>query len=669
MFGLESLIWALAAFLLIVVPVLAISAFVRVQRLERRRNEVPLIPAGTPAPDPRIASLDQRLILLEQRLAQAEKNIAAAHVPSIVPPPPGVRPATEPSIPSTAVPPTPSAPPTAAPKPPVTPSAPQATPSPSGAPVGPPYSFSLPAGKRKSSELDLETLIAGRWLNYVGILALLFAVAFFVKYAFENNWVGPRGRVAIGLLLGASLIPWSGRLLARGYRYFSEGIAGLGAAVLYLSLWSGWHYYMVFSQQTAFIAMIVVTAGMLALAVGRQSQRIAALAVAGGVLTPMLVSTGRDQQVVLFSYLAVLSVGVLLLARARDWTWLAPIQFIATTIYFWGWYSAFYADEKLLRTSLFATLFFLIFAALPVVRSQREGRLSEVEISIILANAFTYLLALRVMLWPNHRWTLTLAVLALAAAHLGALQGLQNRKGEASRAAQMLFAGLALTFVTLAIPIRLDGKWITIAWSVEGAVLVWSGFREKMIALRAAGLLLLGIAALRLAVLPIPAPQFLWNARFATFAVAVAAFAAAVVFANQAKADLNEGERNTYYAVGIAANVYALAALSLEAGDFWGRKPAPGFDIGLAQQLSLSVIWTIYATGLLLFGLRRHAAGLRWQALVLLGVVVGKVFLFDLSFLDRFYRIVSFLLLGVVLLFVSFYYQRKLAARGNEENP
>src|SRR2546427_12621271 len=63
--------------------------------------------------------------------------------------------------------------------------------------------------------------------------------------------------------LGSALLPWSGWLLRRGYRYFSEGIAGLGAAVLYLSIWAGWHYYRLFEHSTAFAGMIVVTAAMI----------------------------------------------------------------------------------------------------------------------------------------------------------------------------------------------------------------------------------------------------------------------------------------------------------------------------------------------------------------------------------------------------------------------
>ena len=71
----------------------------------------------------------------------------------------------------------------------------------------------------------------------------------------------------------------------------------------------------------------------------------------------------------------------------------------------------------------------------------------------------------------------------------------------------------------------------------------------------------------------------------------------------------------------------------------------------------------MWALGLLGAGLWKKSQTIRWQALVLLGVVIVKVFLFDLSFLEKFYRIVSFLLLGLALMLISFYYQRQLTGR------
>jgi len=115
-------------------------------------------------------------------------------------------------------------------------------------------------------------------------------------------------------------------------------------------------------------------------------------------------------------------------------------------------------------------------------------------------------------------------------------------------------------------------------------------------------------------------------------------------------------------------NVYALIALSLEVWDALAPTGLQANALGytgawLAQQLGLSILWAIYATGLIVIGMARRVALLRWQALTLFGIVVVKVFLFDLSELSRFYRILSFLILGVLLLAVSFLYQRRSTSR------
>lgn len=643
----------LGIFLVVAVPIFAIVAFVRVSKIQTLIGKAPQQIS-------RIYALEQRLERLESKLAELASLLKAAPPASVPSPPTPVKPEAPRDIPvvAAASPPRPAAPP-----PPVV------TPALTAQVVLPRSAHADFMAKAETPEnAHVEAMIAGRWLHYVGILAVLFAVAFFLKYAFENNWIGPRGRVGIGLLIGSALFPWSHQFLDRGYKYFSEGIAGLGAAILYLSLWAGWHYYQVFSQSTAFALMIVVTIATAIVAVGRDTERIAVLALIGGAVTPQLVSTGENHEVVLFTYIAVLGAGMLGLARVRDWKSLPPIQLVATLVYFWGWYSDFYTDDQLMITVFFATLFFLLFAALPVVRSRREGTLSGLEAGIVLVNALGYLVALREMLWPAHRWTLTLAVVALAAAHVAVERALPEKEGADSRVVRVLFAGLALLFATLAIPIRLDGRWITMAWGIEGAILIWSGLRIQIFALRVAGFALFVVAAGRLAVIPIPAGQFLLNARFAAFAVVVASFFAACFFAKGSDVELGEAESFLFVAIGIAANVYAIAALSLEFWDLFGRMPSLGIDRALAQQLALSTLWLVYAMGLMVAGVLRKSAPLRWQALAILGVVIVKVFLFDLSSLDRFYRIVSFLLLGVALLLISFYYQKRLQARASGEH-
>src|SRR5277367_3692654 len=634
------------------VPLLAIGAMVRVGTLKRKVDEE--------APQ-----LIARIYGLEKRVAQLEQALSSATLLPETHPAPQAPAATTPIVARAVPSPDPIAP---MPRPAdVVPAPIAATPRvPLPSPVLTlPHSAS--ATESRESNENFEALVAGRWLNYVGILALLFAVTFFLKYAFDNDWVGPRGRVGIGLLLGSALYPWSQRLLSKGYKYFSEGIAALGAAVLYLSLWAGWHYYGIFSQSTAFALMIVVTAATFVVAVGRNSERIALLAQIGGLITPLLVSTGENHEVALFTYLLILGAAVLSLAWLRVWKWLLPVQFAATMIFFWGWYSDFYAEPEMAVTILFATLFFLLFAAIPAIRSWRDGEMSELEIGIVVINSISFPVALHEMLWPQYRWTLTIAILLLAVAFVDAERLLPADRGANTRIARIFYGGLALTFATLAIPIRCDGKWITIAWAVEGAILVWSGLAAKFPLMRWAGFLLFAIVTGRLVAISIPADAFLWNARFATFSVAVGCFFAACYFASKAGDAVGPEEALMYAVTMITANVLLIVALSLEVWDVFGRMPSLGIDTEHAQELALSSLWLVYALVLLTVGALKKLAVVRWQALTLLGVVIVKVFVFDLSFLEKFYRIVSFALLGLALLLISFYYQRQLAGR-NAEN-
>jgi uncharacterized membrane protein len=524
-----------------------------------------------------------------------------------------------------------------------------------------PASQTNPAAKKIARpERNLESVIAGRWLNSVGLLLVLIATAFGLKYAFDNEWVGPAGRVAFGLLSGVSLMILSQWLRSSGYRYFAEGITALGGGVLYLSLYAGWEFYKLLSSGQAFASMIAATAAILWIAHGLNSQRVALMALIGGFLTPMLVSTGQNAEAALFSYILILDASLLLLAWKHEWRSVEPVAFVFSVIYFWSWYGRFYnASESLTVTVLFATAFFAVFVALPAIRAGVHARMYEAQVVQMLFNVGNYLFALHVMLWPEYRWALTGSVIGLAALHLAIYKAIP-RVDQQSMMVRILFAGLALTFVSLAIPIRLEGIWISMSWSIEGAVLVWTGFRARWWFLRTAGCALFAGVVLRFLFFMPDADVFLLNQRFTTFAVAIGSMAAAIYFSRKQSEPVVANEVLLFSALGIAVNVLTLWALSLEVCQYFSHS-----HDRLGRQMALSLLWTVYAGGLLVSGVRRNIEGMRWQGLALFGVAVGKVFLYDMSFLSGGYRIISSIVLGVVLLAVSFLYQRHVSVTGN----
>src|SRR5215469_16079809 len=298
--------------------VLGLIAFTTARRIESFLKSFPL------------NELTFRVYQLEKKVAELQKLRAASA------PPPADSPAPVPSYPAAVT-------PAAVPE---TPQLHSPAPSVSREPAPPTFPPHLspppPNISKQPSVADLETLIGSRWFNRIGIIALLFAVSYFLKLAFDNNWIGPTGRVAIGIFLGVLMLPWSEWLLTRGYIYFSESIAGLGEATLFVSVWAGCQYYTFFTQQTGFVALVLVTILMAFLALRRDSQRIAFLSLLGGLLTPALMSTSKNEQFVLFSYLLCLGAAALIISWRRNWQSLLPLIFVGSHLYFWQWYDSFY---------------------------------------------------------------------------------------------------------------------------------------------------------------------------------------------------------------------------------------------------------------------------------------------------------------------------------------
>ena len=165
--------------------------------------------------------------------------------------------------------------------------------SPAVAQAPPPRDFSppamppdLPAPQRlpkipaqsASPEVSLESRIGGQWLNRIGIVAVLVGLSYFLKLAIENDWIGPGTRIAIGLIAGVGLIRWSERFRARAFTAFAYSLKAIGIGALYLSLWAAFQFYHLVSAPVAFFAMILVTAGSVAMSLRQNSELLAAFA-------------------------------------------------------------------------------------------------------------------------------------------------------------------------------------------------------------------------------------------------------------------------------------------------------------------------------------------------------------------------------------------------------
>ena len=348
-------------------------------------------------------------------------------------------------------------------------------------PLGPPPPVIVVEGS--TSNRELESRIGSQWLNRVGIIAVLVGVSLFLKYAFEDEWVGPVGRVLIGLMAGIAAIVGSEWFRVRGYRVFSFSLKALGLGILYLSLWAAFQIYNLISWIVAFIAMVTVTASTAALALWQEAEILALFALVGGFATPLLLYTGENRQLELFMYIALLNVATLVLAGSRPWRRLLVVSLLATLVLYFAWYAVFYRRSELALTLGFATVFFVIFAIAPLVEStyRRHGHdRSGAMLSVSSLNAVAYFLELYLMLGRVDKTATASCALVLGAIYIF-LSAFLRAKSGAQTPTPLLYLHLALStvFVTLAIAIRLESQWVSLGWLVEAACLMTIGFWRR----------------------------------------------------------------------------------------------------------------------------------------------------------------------------------------------
>ena len=217
----------------------------------------------------------------------------------------------------------------------------------------------------------LERRIGERLLLYAGTIVLVLGVAFFLRYAFDHQWMSPPVRILVGGLAGILLVTGGRALARRGFRQYGLFLSGGGLAMLFLSAYAAFAFYALIGRVPAFTLLAVIAIVAAALADREASLPLALMAVCGGFVTPFLVSGGGDAQILLFSYDAVLIAATIYLAHRRGWPWLNLASFALTVVTVAAWADAYYTAETYLRTELFLTLYCAMFVA--ILRENRRS--------------------------------------------------------------------------------------------------------------------------------------------------------------------------------------------------------------------------------------------------------------------------------------------------------
>jgi len=524
-------------------------------------------------------------------------------------------------------------------------------------------------------EREWEQILGGSWLARIGILALVIGVGFFLKFAFDNNWIGPTGRVILGIIAGLAMLGL-GYYWQRRYPILTQVLSGGGVAILYLSIFAAFATYDLIHFYVAFAFLLLVSVASAGLALRYNSMALAIIGILGAFIAPFILGAfetrgpaageaGRGIQ--LLAYVIVVDLGVLALSTFRNWRWFTLLALLCSLVAFGVWYDEFGRKVSLATSEVGLTLIFLIFVGATTLFHIVWRRAPQAfDYTLMLINAAAYFSISLGLLSDDFRVWMGSFVLVLALFY-GALS-YAALKWSAENVRLSLFAlGIALVLLTVAIPVQLgDTAWTTIAWAAELVILMWLSFTLRMPQLRIYSYVIFVIMAGRLLFFDTSVDmrtfQPVLNERFLAFVVGIAAtyFAAYILWRQRKTFPEWSIPASTFL---IAANFFSLWILSFEVWNSFGsalRTSELSVREGLrnAQNLSLTAVWAIYAVIGLVVGIVKRWRYVRLGALGFLAVPIVKVFVYDVFKLEMGYRIGAFIGLGLLLLVSAYLYQR-----------
>lgn len=541
-----------------------------------------------------------------------------------------------------------------------------ATPPEPGSP--PPITTPSPAFNAQ----QLESLIGRRWIGWIAISLILFATAFFLKYAFENRWIGEVGRVGIGIAFGISFSVAGIKYHQRGWRIFSQILTAGGIVLLYLSTYAAFGYYHLIGQKTAFFYLVILIAEAAAIALVYNAPAIAIMALIGGFLTPLLLHSDRDQYRSFFAYIVALDIGAL--ALLKHWRGLSSVAYFGTQFLFWIWYNENYHHQKRAAVLVFQTAVFFIFLLAYLGREFLRHETATTEDAVLLViNPFVFFFTAYSLLNPTHHDWMGAFAIGMALLYASAARLLLERVATSRREVLMMIA-IALTFVTIAIPIQLRSNWITIAWAVEGVAILWAALETRSVRLRAHAFVLFALAFFKLLLWDTPygpRPTFtpIFNRYFLSSLAVIGCFLGAIYLYERARERNLIESRTPRLVIGLAAAIAFWFVISVETYTFFAARALVEKDPDAVAnqlwlgQMALSVVWALYAGALAALGFIRRAAPIRWAALVLFAVTILKAMFVDIAQLQPLYRIIVFFVLGILLLLVAWAYHKTFHSR------
>ena len=469
------------------------------------------------------------------------------------------------------------------------------------------------------ADWNWEWLLGGNWLARIGIVAIIFGVAFFISLAIDRGWLGEAARVILGVAGGLAFIG-AGEYFRRRYGVWAQTVTGGGIAILYLSVYGAFALYGLISTELAFGAFALITLAGALLSLRHEAVGVAVLSIFGGFATPLLLREQLPDQRLLLAYVLVLDVGVLALAGFRNWRWFTLLAWAGSLILFAFWQQELEPSTALAQIGI--TIIFLVFAgatiAFHIVRQQAAG---IADLALVTLNAAGYYgISYWLMNDPYRDWMggFTAAV----AAFYVLLAAACRMRGPEQLNLTLFSAGLAVVFAVIAVPVQFGGPWISVAWGIEALVVVWLSFPLRMRELRWAGYAMFVVsggwllAADTAGALAEDLTPF-YNEYTISYAAAIVLPALGAYLLHLRRNDLEPGEERVIPFMALRAAIFVAAIIPVQVDGAW-----------------IAVAWAVESVLALWLSARLGMVELRWFAYGLLAAMLVRLLWLDTISVD-----------------------------------
>lgn len=335
------------------------------------------------------------------------------------------------------------------------------------------------AASQKSG--SFEEFIGKNLASKVGILITIVGIFIGARYAIEHNLVSPVVRVINGYVSGLALVGIAWRLRKK-YETYSSVLMGGGLCVLYFITYIAWSFYGMLPQPLAFGLMVLFTAAIVSVAVLYNRVIIAHLAQVGAYAIPFLLSDNSGRYGILFTYMLIINAGILVLSFYKYWKSLFHVAYFATWIIFAAWFFIDYQERHFNLAAVFLSAFFILFyATFLAYKLIRKKTYTFFDVLLLLTNAFIFYwlgYALLKDYATLDHWA-GLFTLVNAGIHWVVSLAVRKRLQVSDKPLYYMIFGLVVVFLTIAVPVQLDGDWVTFLWTAEAVLLFVIGRTRK----------------------------------------------------------------------------------------------------------------------------------------------------------------------------------------------